>query len=99
MGLAGLIGSRLAAGRERRQRYGFAGLWCTTVHVLMSLLLMGPNYFQKFYSETSKLTWQAELSMAAGVLGVGFLLWLLVATLKTESQQQTSLIPGIARWP
>ena len=98
VGLAGLVGSRLAAGRERRQRYGFAGLWCTTVHVLMSLLLMGQNYFQKFYLETGKLTWQAELSMTAGVLGVGFLLWLLIATLKAESQQQTSLVPGIARW-
>lgn len=98
VGLAGLVGSRLAAGRERRQRYGLTGLWCTTVHVLMSLLLMGPNYFQKFYLETGKLTWQAELSMATGVLGVGFLLWLLVATLKTETQQQTSLVPGIARW-
>ena len=98
VGLAGLVGSRLAAGRERRQRYGFAGLWCTTVHVLMSLILMGQNYFQKFYLETGKLTWQAELSMTAGVLGVGFLLWLLIATLKAESQQQTSLVPGIARW-
>lgn len=98
VGLAGLVGSRLAAGRERRQRFGLAGLWCTTVHVLMSLLLMGPNYFQKFYLETGKLTWQAELSMATGVLGVGFLLWLLVATLKTETQQHTSLVPGIARW-
>ena len=98
VGLAGLVGSRLAAGRERRQHYGFAGLWCTTVHVLMSLLLMGQNYFQKFYLETGKLTWQAELSMTAGVLGVGFLLWLLIATLKAESQQQTSLVPGIARW-
>ena len=98
VGLAGLVGSRLATGRERRQRYGFAGLWCTTMHVLMSLLLMGQNYFQKFYLETGKLTWQAELSMTAGVLGVGFLLWLLIATLKAESQQQTSLVPGIARW-
>lgn len=98
VGLAGLVGSRLSADRKRRQRYGFAGLWCTTVHVLMSLLLMGQNYFQKFYLETSKLTWQAELSMATGVLGFGFLLWLLIATLEAESQQQPSLIPGIARW-
>ena len=59
---------------------------------------MGQNYFQKFYLETSKLTWQAELSMATGVLGFGFLLWLLIATLEAESQQQPSLIPGIARW-
>lgn len=98
VGLAGLVGSRLAADRKRRQRYGFAGLWGTTVHVLMSLLLIGLNYFQKFYLETGKLTWQAELSMAAGVLGLGFLLWLLIATLEAESQQQTSLVPGIARW-
>ena len=98
VGLAGLVGSRLAADRKRRQRYGFAGLWGTTVHVLMSLLLIGQNYFQKFYLGTGKLTWQAELSMAAGVLGLGFLLWLLIATLEAESQQQTSLVPGIARW-
>lgn len=98
VGLTGLVGSRLAAGRERRQLYGLAGLWCTTVHLIMSLLLMGPHYLQKFYLETGKLTWQAELSMAAGVLGVGFLLWLLVATLKTESQQQTTLVPSAARW-
>ena len=64
----------------------------------MSLLLMGQNYFQKFYLETGKLTWQAELSMAAGVLGLSFLLWLLIATLEAESQQQTSLVPSIARW-
>ena len=36
--------------------------------------------------------------MAAGVLGLGFLLRLLIATLEAESQQQTSLVPGIARW-
>ena len=98
VGLAGLVGSRLAAGREVRQRYGFAGLWCTTVHVLMSLLLMTPNYFGKFYLKSGQFTWQAELSMAAGVLGVGFLLWLLIATLKTETQKQTSLVPCLARW-
>ena len=98
VGLAGLVGSRLAAGRERRQRYGFAGLWCTTVHVLMSLLLMTPNYFGKFYSKSGQFTWQTELSMAAGVLGVGFLLWLLIATLKTETQKQTSIVPCLARW-
>ena len=98
VGLAGLVGSRLAAGRERRQRYGFAGLWCTTVHVLMSLLLMTPNYFGKFYSKSGQFTWQTELSMTAGVLGVGFLLWLLIATLKTETQKQTSLVPCLARW-
>ena len=97
VGLAGLVGSRLAAGRERRQSYGFAGLWCTTVHVLMSLLLMGPK-FREILFGGRPIHRQAELSMAAGVLGVGFLLWLLVATLKTESQQQTSLVPGIARW-
>ncbi|MFL2903456.1 MAG: hypothetical protein ACJZ8W_00395 [Limisphaerales bacterium] len=98
VGLAGLVGSRLATSRERRQRYGFAGLWCTTVHVLMSLLLMTPNYFGKFYLKSGQFTWQAELSMAAGVLGVGFLLWLLIATLKTETQKQTSLVPCLARW-
>ena len=98
VGLAGLVGSRLATGRERRQRYGFAGLWCTTVHVLMSLLLMTPNYFGKFYSKSGQFIWQAELSMAAGVLGEGFLLWLLIATLKTETQKQTSLVPCLARW-
>ena len=98
VGLAGLVGSRLAAGRERRQRYGFAGLWCTTVHVLMSLLLMTPNYFGKFYSKSGQFTWQTELSMAGGVLGVGSLLWLLIATLKTETQKQTSLVPCLARW-
>ncbi len=98
VGLAGLVSSRLAAGRERRQRYGFAGLWCTTVHVLMSLLLMTPNYFGKFYSKSGQFTWQTELSMAGGVLGVGFLLWLLIATLKTETQKQTSLVPCLARW-
>ena len=98
VGLAGLVGSRLAADREGRQRYGFAGLWCTTVHVLMSLLLMTPNYFGKFYSKSGQFTWQTELSMAAGVLGVGFLLWLLIATLKTETQKQTSLVPCLARW-
>ena len=98
VGLAGLVGSRLATGHERRQRYGFAGLWCTTVHVLMSLLLMTPKYFGKFYSKSGQFTWQTEISMAAGVLGAGFLLWLLVATLKPETQKQTSLVPCLARW-
>ena len=93
VGLAGLVGSRLAAGRERRQRYGFAGLWCTTVHVLMSLLLMTPNYFGKFYSKSGQFTWQTELSMAAGVLGVGFLLWLLIATLKNGNPKTNQSCP------
>lgn len=98
VGLAGLVGSRLAAGRQRRQYYGLAGLWCTAVHVLMSQLLMGPAYFGKFYNDLGQLTWQAELSMATGVIGTGFLLWLLVATLKTESQTGSSLVPNLARW-
>ena len=36
--------------------------------------------------------------MTAGVLGVGFLLWLLIATVKTETQKQTSLVSCPARW-
>jgi len=60
--------------------------------------LDGAELLPKIYLETGKLTWQAELSMAAGVLGLSFLLWLLIATLEAESQQQTSLVPGIARW-
>ena len=98
VGLAGLVGSRLAAGRDRRQGYGLTGLWCTAVHILMSQLLMGPAYFGKFYNDQNQLTWQAELSMATGVIGTGFLLWLLVATLKTESQTGPSLVPNLARW-
>lgn len=56
-----------------RRYYGVRATALLAVHILLSLLVLNPAYFPRFYAETGRLTATAELSMLAGVLGAALL--------------------------
>jgi len=64
-----------------RKHLGNLGFFYIVVHVLISLLIFGPNYYGKFYDkERMMLTGKAELSMLLGVLGFGVMVLVAMAS-------------------
>lgn len=95
-----LIGlSRVVQDKARRKGLGLAGAGFVAVHVLLSLMLAGPEYFPSLYTAAGQMTGNAALSMLAGALGSGALLWLFHSTKvrPPEGQPRTSLVPGLGR--
>jgi len=89
----------LGSERARRRELGYLGLVLVMLHFLISIVILTPEYFGKFFIKSGKMTWQTELSMLAGILGMLFLLWLFVASLKDVIQlpAQRSLVPGLGQ--
>lgn len=90
---------------EDRKRLGNVGIGLVAGHLLISFAILDPAYFAKFYTTDAdglaKMTWQAETSMLAGVVGAILLGWLFVASLGRPSSTQhgcPSLVPGLGRW-
>ena len=90
LSLAGLLLIALAVGarpisrvlpaagwlREDRRAIGMAGLGYAGIHTVLSLMLLGPGYFAKFYDTQSGLmTAAAEWSMLAGAVALALLIW------------------------
>ncbi len=100
VGLVFLGLSRIVVEKQRRKNLGLSGALLVVVHVLMSLILLGPDYYAGFYSRLGQMTLSAELSMLAGALGTVGLLWLFyVTTIRPIAGQphRTSLVPGLGR--
>ncbi len=53
--------------KELAMRYGWAGFQFIVVHTLLSLILLNPGYYEKFY-QTGRLTFKAELFLLFGVM-------------------------------
>ena len=49
---------------------GLMGFFLAAVHALMSLALLRPGYFAKYFDDMGRLNLHGELGMAAGVLGM-----------------------------
>lgn len=78
------VGARPIAGavpaaswlRRDRRALGMAGLAFAGVHTVLSLLLLDPAYFGKFYAAgAGRMTLAAELSMLAGAVALALLVW------------------------
>jgi hypothetical protein len=54
---------------------GFSSLVLIIIHVFISLILLGPEYYDKFFQLDGKMNFLGELSMLFGVLGLG-LMWM-----------------------
>ena len=72
--------TRLFPGEPERRRLlakflGLSGFAAAGLHALMSLALLSPAYYPKFFGADGKMTFAAELAAAAGVLG---LFWMAV---------------------
>ncbi len=59
---------------DERRSMGMLGLGLSAVHTVMSLMLLNPGYFGKFYDAgTGKMHLAAEVSMLAGVVALALL--------------------------
>ncbi len=76
-GLIVLAWSRCDRDRRRRHQWGVFGVVCVALHVVLSLTILQPAYFGRFYDKLSGfMTWQAELSMLTGAVAALLLAWL-----------------------
>ena len=103
-GLATIGLSRLLGSVAARKQAGLIGALMIGLHVVMSMLILKPEYLRKFFDSMNgmKLTGAGEASMLAGVLGLGFLAWLLWATAEqangsSDSNGNVSLLPWVGR--
>ncbi|MBS0001091.1 MAG: hypothetical protein KFF73_19055 [Cyclobacteriaceae bacterium] len=56
--------------KEDRDMIGFGSLVLIIIHVFISVILLGPEYFLKFYGPDGKYNLTGELSMLTGILGL-----------------------------
>jgi DMSO/TMAO reductase YedYZ heme-binding membrane subunit len=72
---------------------GLIGFSLASVHALMSLLLISPAYYPKFFVESGKMNFTGELTMVFGVLS----LWCLAITAITSLPFMYDAV-GAERW-
>ena len=103
-GLATIGLSRLLGHAAARKQAGLIGALMIGLHVVMSMLVLKPEYLHKFFDSMNgmKLTGAGEASMLTGVLGLGFLAWMLWATAEqangsSDSNGNLSLLPWVGR--
>lgn len=60
---------------------GIFGFFLAGIHALLSLCLLNPAYFQKFFGEDGRLNFTGELSITAGVIGLFLLVSPAISTL------------------
>jgi DMSO/TMAO reductase YedYZ heme-binding membrane subunit len=53
---------------------GLVGFFLAAVHAFLSLCLLSPAYYGKYFDDVGRLNLQGELAMSAGVLALFFLL-------------------------
>jgi hypothetical protein len=88
--------SLVSRDKADRRGYGTLAVAATGTHVLMSLLVLNPAYFAKFYGEGGRLNGIGEASMLAGVAGATLLGALFAANLN-GGQSGASLRSGWGR--
>ena len=103
-GLATIGLTRLLGHAAARKQAGLIGALMIGLHVVMSMLILKPEYLRKFFDSINgmKLTGTGEASMLTGGLGLGFLAWLLWATAEqangsSDSNGNVSLLPLVGR--
>ena len=72
---------------------GLMGFYLACVHALMSLCLLSPAYYGKYFLEDGRLNLHGELAMAFGVVALMILLAPAVASLPTMAKEV-----GAFRW-
>lgn len=72
--------------REKADRrgYGTLAVGAILAHVVMSVLVLTPAYFAKFFAESGRMNGVGETSMLAGVLGFVVLAGLFAANLQAR---------------
>ena len=80
---------------------GLMGFFLACVHAFMSVILLTPAYFGKYFDDTGRLNLQGELGMAVGIVALLFLLSPAITTLPMMPAAKTKGITNRARspWP
>jgi len=60
---------------------GLVGFFLATIHAIMSLTLLKPGYFAKYFDVAGRLNLQGEIGMSVGILALMFLLSPAITTL------------------
>ena len=60
---------------------GLIGFFLAGVHALMSVMLMNPAYFAKYFDTDGRMNLQGELGMIAGIIALFFLMSPAITTL------------------
>jgi DMSO/TMAO reductase YedYZ heme-binding membrane subunit len=88
--LARLAPGRFAQHLWRRRYFGIMGFALTSLHVVMSLIILNYAYFQRFFRQAFELTPLAEFSMAMGALAWFLLLAPLAGSLPGARAQMSA---------
>ena len=81
--------------RTDRRALGMTGLGLSAVHTVLSLMLLRPVYFAKFYvHDSGMMTGLAEGAMLAGTVALVFLIWQsrITASASDPSQQREAAV-------
>lgn len=72
---------------ESRTSLGLAGAYLMGIHILMSLISLHPNMYNKFFALDGTLSFIGELSMVLGVLAAAAFLYLTITSLSKHIEQ------------
>lgn len=89
--------SLVASEKPHRRRFGTLSAVCVLAHIIMSLMVLEPAYFDKFYSDSGRFNFTGELSMLAGVAGTLGLAGLFVVNIAGSADSAKSLRAGWGR--
>lgn len=89
--------SLLSREKDLRRYYGTRAVAATVAHVVMSVLVLNPHYFSKFYGEDGRMNGIGEASMLAGIAGLLVLLGLFCVNQQGPSAASGSLRRGWGR--
>ena len=67
--------------RAKAKFFGLTGFGMISMHVLMSMVLLSPANYEKFFAESGKLNLSGEVTFLCGVLAYGCLLFPAITTL------------------
>lgn len=67
--------------RAKAKFFGLAGFGMISMHILMSMVLLSPANYEKFFAESGKLNLAGEFTFLCGVLAYGCLLFPAITTL------------------
>jgi hypothetical protein len=83
---------------EAARRFGQSGFILAALHSLISLIILSPEYYPKFYLETGRLNLVGELSMLLGVLSFGCFSLAALGPLAGDKTKQQKLARTMGLW-
>ena len=100
-GLATIGLSKVLRQTEASRKAGLLGALMIGMHVVVSLLILRPEYLGKFFNSIDgmRMTWKGEAAILSGVLGLACLTCLLWNTATTHKEADKSIrIRSVLQW-